>query len=71
MAQTQTTLEVTGMSCNGCEATVIEAVEALDGVASATANHEADEVRVEHDGATVDDATLAETIENAGYEPAA
>ena len=64
----QTTLEVSGMACDGCEATVIEALEALAGVSSATANHETGEVRVEHDEATVDEASLSGTIEDAGYE---
>ena len=67
----QTTLEVTGMACDGCEATVIEALEALQGVSSATANHETDEVRVEHDETTVDESDLSATIEDAGYEVAA
>lgn len=66
----QTTLEVTGMSCGGCEATVIDALEALEGVSSATADRETDEVRVEHDEATVDEGTLAGTIEDAGYDVA-
>lgn len=66
----QTTLEVTGMACDGCEANVTEALESLEGVSSATANHEADEVRVEHDEDAVDVGTLVGTIEDAGYEPA-
>ncbi|ADD03798.1 HMA domain protein [Natrialba magadii ATCC 43099] len=66
----QTTLEVTGMSCGGCESNVIDAVEALEGVSSVTANHEADEVRVEHDEAAIDESTIADTIADAGYEPA-
>ena len=66
----QTTLEVTGMSCDGCEANVTEALEALEGVSSVTASHEADEVRVEHDETAVDRETIATTIEDAGYEPA-
>ena len=64
----QTTLEVTGMACDGCEATVVEALEALEGVSSVTADHEENEVRVEHDGATVDEATVSGTVEAAGYE---
>lgn len=67
----QTTLEVTGMSCDGCERNVTDALEALEGVSSATANHEADQVRVEHDASVVDVAALSGTIEDAGYEVAA
>ena len=64
----QTTLDVSGMSCTGCESNVIDALESLEGVSSATANHESGEVRVEHDGSTVDEETIGGTIEDAGYE---
>ncbi|THE63469.1 copper chaperone [Salinadaptatus halalkaliphilus] len=67
----RTTLEVTGMACDGCESTVVEALESLSGVSSATANHEADEVQVEHDTATVNEEAITSTIVDAGYEPAA
>lgn len=67
----QTTIEVTGMSCDGCERNVIEAVEALEGVSSVTADHESDEVRVEHDPSTVDADALGGTIEDAGYDVSA
>jgi copper chaperone len=63
----QTTLEVTGMACGGCEENVTETLEAFDGVASVTANHEADEVRVEHDESTTV-GSIRGAIENAGYE---
>ncbi|WP_049925814.1 heavy-metal-associated domain-containing protein [Halopiger goleimassiliensis] len=66
----QTTVDVSGMSCEGCEQNVTDALEALDGVASVTASHEDDEVRVEHDETTVDETTIAGAIEDAGYEPA-
>ncbi|MXV62211.1 mercuric reductase [Natronorubrum sp. JWXQ-INN-674] len=64
----QTTLDVSGMACDGCESTVIEALEALEGVSSVTANHEVGEVRVEHDETAVDETTISGTIEDAGYE---
>ncbi len=64
----RTTLQVTGMACDGCEQTVTDTLEELEGVSSATADHEADEVNVEHDG--VDDATIVSAIEDAGYEAA-
>ncbi|NGM69475.1 heavy-metal-associated domain-containing protein [Natronolimnobius sp. AArcel1] len=65
----QTTLEVTDMSCSGCEQNVTEALEALSGVASARASHEDNEVRVDHSEETIDEATIASTITDAGYEP--
>ncbi|WP_049892374.1 heavy-metal-associated domain-containing protein [Natronococcus amylolyticus] len=63
----QTTIDVRGMSCGGCEENVTDALEALEGVSSATANHEANEVRVEHDEGTTVDA-IGSAIEDAGYE---
>ncbi|AFZ73996.1 heavy-metal-associated domain-containing protein [Natronobacterium gregoryi] len=66
----QTTLEVDGMACDGCEESVVDALEALSGVSSVTADHESGEVRVEHDEETVDEGTISGTIEDAGYEPA-
>ncbi|MFC4542269.1 heavy-metal-associated domain-containing protein [Halosolutus amylolyticus] len=67
----QTTLDVTGMACDGCEQNVTDALEALEGISSVTANHEADQVRVEHDETAVDEETIATTIEDAGYEVSA
>jgi len=64
----RTTLEVGGMSCSGCEETVIDALESLEGVASVTANYEADTVRVEHDEAAIDETTLGGAVEDAGYD---
>lgn len=64
----QTTFQVSGMSCEGCERNVRESLEALEGVSSATANREVGEVRVEHEDGTVDDADLGGAIEDAGYE---
>ncbi|MCU4743532.1 cation transporter [Halobacteria archaeon AArc-m2/3/4] len=66
----ETTLEVDGMSCGGCEKNVRTALEALEGVSSATADHTASEVRVTHDETLVDRQTLSGTIEDAGYEVA-
>lgn len=61
------TITVTGMSCGHCEQSVVEAVEALDGVTSASADNEADTLTVEGD---VDDATLASAVADAGYDAA-
>lgn len=63
----QTTLAVTDMTCDGCEQNVREALEALEGVAAARADRETGEVRIEHDGSTIDESSLAGTIEDAGY----
>lgn len=59
-----TKIDVEGMSCGGCEANVEEALESIEGVTDATADHEAGEVTVEGDAATDD---LVSTVEDAGY----
>ncbi|MFB6162582.1 MAG: heavy-metal-associated domain-containing protein [Halococcoides sp.] len=63
MAQTYT---VEGMECTGCETTVIETVEAVDGVTGVSADHESDTVSVEGDA---DPAAVRAAIEDAGYDP--
>ena len=62
------TLNVSGMSCAGCEEKIRLALEDVPGVASTTASHETGDVRVELDvdQASVDDVRRA--IEQAGYE---
>ncbi|QZP38692.1 heavy-metal-associated domain-containing protein [Halobaculum magnesiiphilum] len=49
-----TTMRITGMTCGGCEANVIEALSGVDGVEDATADHEADEAVVEGDADPLD-----------------
>ena len=61
------TITVTDMACTGCEATVESALEELPRVERASADHEAGTVAVAGDA---DEATLAEAIRAAGYEPA-
>ena len=62
-----TTLTVEGMSCEGCEQTVEDALEDVPGVTEATADNEDDAVTVEGD-ADADD--LVAAVEDAGYEAA-
>lgn len=59
------TLNVNGMSCAGCEQTVVDSLEELDGVADASADNETGVVSVEGD---VSDETIFDAVENAGYE---
>lgn len=54
------------MACGGCEDTVEDALQALDGVNRVEANHEGDSVEVVADG--VGDADLHAAVEDAGYE---
>ena len=61
------TLTVTGMSCDGCERNVTNALRALEDVTRVEADHETDTVEVVA-GDDVSDDELAATIRDAGYE---
>ncbi|MFC6754169.1 heavy-metal-associated domain-containing protein [Halorubrum tibetense] len=63
-----TTIEIEGMACGGCEENVVEALSAVPGVETATADHEAGTATVEGDA---DHDALAAAVEEAGYEPVA
>lgn len=63
------TYTVTGMSCGGCESTVVDAVSAIDGVTDVGADNEQDRVTVEATADVADD-TIVDAIEDAGYEVA-
>ena len=60
------TLTVEGMMCPHCEAHVKKALEALDGVETATASHEAGTAVVTLSGAVEDD-VLKQAVQEAGY----
>lgn len=66
MAQTIT---VTGMSCEGCEQTVEDALQELDGVTRASADHESEAVEINTEG-SVDTEDIRAAIDDAGYEVA-
>ena len=61
------TISVTGMSCNGCEQNVKNALQNLKGVNRVEADHEADTVELVAEDDVADDDIKA-TIENAGYD---
>ena len=60
------TIKITGMMCGHCEASVVKALEALDGVSSATASHEAGEAVVELSADVAND-TLKAAVEAKDY----
>ncbi|WP_049984459.1 HAD-IC family P-type ATPase [Halorubrum sp. BV1] len=60
-------LDITGMSCANCSATIQDTLEALDGVASATANYATDEATIEYDPEVVTLREIYDAIESAGY----
>lgn len=63
-----TTITVEGMTCEGCEQHVVEALRGVEGVADATADREAERATVEGDADVVD---LVRAVEDAGYAASA
>ena len=62
------TLSIEGMMCPHCEAHVKKALEALEGVESATASHEGKNALVTlKDGASVSEEAFKKAVEDAGY----
>ena len=59
---------IAGMSCEHCEAAVIEEVSLVPGVETVAVDLESK--RVEVRGAPLDDAAIRAAIEEAGYEAA-
>jgi len=64
-----TTIDVGGMTCANCAATVEDAVGGLDGVASVDVNYATDEATVEYDPGDTDLGAIYQAIESAGYDP--
>lgn len=58
-------LSVTGMSCDGCEQAVEDALGQRDDVVAVAADHETDTVEIDGDISANDAASV---IEEAGYE---
>lgn len=65
------TLQVTGMTCGGCESAIRRVLTMVDGVTSATASHQAGEVKVVFEPSKTSRARIEQAIEAAGYEVAA
>jgi copper chaperone CopZ len=65
---TTTTIEVQGMTCEGCEGAVRTAVLRLPGVQECTPSHVEQKAIVTYDGALVQLDTILETITRLGYE---
>lgn len=60
-------LRVPDMSCGHCELSVQEALDELDGVEKAKADHTKGEVELTYDAGRVTDEELQEAVEEAGY----
>lgn len=58
------TITVEGMSCEHCEQTVEEALQAVHGVTDATADRESEQATIEGDA---DPQSLVQAVSDAGY----
>ena len=58
---------VTGMTCSACSANVEKSVRKLSGVDSVAVNLLTNSMVVEYDGAAVNDGTVIQAVEHAGY----
>jgi copper ion binding protein len=64
----QLVLQVSGMTCTGCESRIENVLGRLDGVRSADADHRSDEVRVLFDPKQASAQNIGAVITKAGYE---
>ena len=60
-------LRVPDMSCGHCELSVQEALDELEGVERADADHTKGEVQLTYDADRITDEQLREAIDEAGY----
>jgi copper chaperone len=63
----QVTLQVNGMTCQGCVRSVKRVLEAVPGVVSAEVSLERNQAVIACDPARIDAARLAEAVTAAGY----
>jgi copper chaperone len=64
------TLDVTGMTCTGCENAVSRAVSMIEGVSNVRPSHAHNRVIVTFDPAKTNRQAIARAIETAGYRVA-
>lgn len=64
----KTVLSVKGMKCGGCESTVREAVQALNGVISVQPNFRQNTVEVEYEEGKADLEAMRKAIAAKGFE---
>ena len=60
--------KVLGMTCGGCASSVTKAIQAASPEAAVDVDLEAKEVSVEGPGGIIDDATVQQAVEGAGFE---
>lgn len=64
----QTIIDVEGMTCQHCKASVEGALNNLGGVSEANVDLEANNVTVSYDDTVVDRLKMTEAIEDQGYD---
>ena len=67
---THKTIQVEGMTCDHCVATVTQAINALDGISRVSVNLETKQVSVDFDENRVDMKAVASKIVEVGFEVA-
>ncbi|WP_246982070.1 heavy metal translocating P-type ATPase [Halorientalis marina] len=70
MVSRTTRLEIGGMSCANCAATITESAEGIEGVEEASINYATDEGSVTYDPERASLAEIYAAVEEAGYDPA-
>lgn len=69
MAKVETLeFSVKGMTCEGCENTVMKSVKKLDGIAEVVASHEKETAVVKFDTSLVSTADIEKAITDVGYK---
>lgn len=61
-------LQVSGMSCSGCEQRIATVLSRVDGVVRSSADHTTGAVRVVLDPARNSEQAVSDAIEQAGYQ---
>lgn len=64
------TINVTGMSCGGCEKATENGLKKLPGISAVKADHIAKKVTIEYEGTQPDQSLLRETVAKLGYKMA-
>jgi len=60
-------LDVKGMTCEGCENTIVKSIRNLDGIQEASASHTAKETMVKFDSTKTSLEDISKAIADAGY----
>jgi len=68
MAEQKTVLQVTGMTCGGCENAVRRALSQIDGIREVTASHSQNSVGITYDAAKVNLDAVKSRIQALGYQ---